>query len=165
MAEAVTASRVGCTRTENPTPGTSGSLSAERRRTLAAASARILPSDDGPGAAETGVVDYIDGALRDRWHRHFVPLMERGLDFLEALARESHGTDFGACTPEQQDAVLHRAQRFPNNDARRFFQRLVELTLEGFLCDPVHGGNGDRLGWRFLGFELDQPAPCDGAGR
>jgi hypothetical protein len=38
-------------------------LNAEEYPVLAAACARLLPSDEGPGAAEAGVVDYIDGLL------------------------------------------------------------------------------------------------------
>jgi gluconate 2-dehydrogenase gamma chain len=32
-----------------------------------------------------------------------------------------------------------------------FFQRLVTLTLEGFLSDPQYGGNRNQVGWRFIG--------------
>jgi gluconate 2-dehydrogenase gamma chain len=32
-----------------------------------------------------------------------------------------------------------------------FFQRLVTLTLEGYLSDPKYGGNRDWIGWQFIG--------------
>lgn len=137
-------------------------LSAHGRALLAAATARILPGDDGPGSHEAGVAGYIERALADRCHRHFLPLMERGLEFLDQLAAEQLGQTFLACTPQQQDKVLTQVQHFPNNDARSFFQSLVDLTLEGFLCDPVHGGNRDGLGWRFIGFTPRPSAACAG---
>ncbi|MEP7010931.1 MAG: gluconate 2-dehydrogenase subunit 3 family protein [Acidobacteriota bacterium] len=126
-------------------------LTTTRRRVLGAAVARILPSDDGPGARETGVAEYIVGALAERMNRHNIPLFERGLDFLEVLAQGRASREFCSCSPSQQDEILREAQEFPNNDARRFFAQLVLLSLEGFLCDPQHGGNQGHLGWRYLG--------------
>jgi hypothetical protein len=38
-------------------------LTGEQQKTLAAAVERILPSDDGPGAAETGAAAYIERLL------------------------------------------------------------------------------------------------------
>lgn len=135
-------------------------LSADRRRILWAAAARILPSDDGPGAAETGAAVYVEAALADRWHRHVRPLFERGLDLFQALARGAHGQDFTGCTADQQDATLRVAQDFPNNEARRFFETLIHLVLEGFLCAPSHGGNRGGLGWEYVGFDPADPPSC-----
>jgi Gluconate 2-dehydrogenase subunit 3 len=132
-------------------------LSAAHKATLEAAASRLLPSDDGLGAAETGVIDYIENALQDRCNSDFLPLLTRGLDFFEHLAGQQTGKSFVECTPEEQDRILCHVQRFPNNDARRFFQKLIELTLEGFLCDPRHGGNRGALGWRYLNL------PCRGS--
>src|SRR5262249_16164620 len=76
---------------------------AARRRLLAAAVSRILPSNDGPGATETGVVDYIERALCDPWHRHFRPLFEKGLELFDALASNTKGKDFVSCRADEQD--------------------------------------------------------------
>src|SRR2546421_599553 len=38
-------------------------LGDDEYRVVQAACARMIPSDDGPGATEAGVVDYIDGLL------------------------------------------------------------------------------------------------------
>lgn len=135
-------------------------LAAVQRRILEAAVSRILPSSDGPGAAETGVANYIERAMIDPWHRHFQPLFERGLDFFEVLASNTKGKDFVSCTADEQDEVLRVTQEFPNNDARRFFEMLVHLVLEGFLCDPSHGGNQGELGWKYFRFESLAPGSC-----
>ncbi len=126
-------------------------LTPARQLLLAAAVARILPSDDGPGAAETGVMEYVADALEEPRHRHLVSLFERGLDFLQVLAQGRKSTDFAACSGADQDEILREAQEFPNNDARRFFEHLILLSIEGFLCHPRHGGNRGGLGWRYLG--------------
>ena len=136
-------------------------LSPSRRLILAATTARILPSQDGPGAAEAGVVDYIEVAMQDPWNRHFHGLLERGLDFIRHLGEKLKNKDFSMCEPTEQDEVLLYLQEFPNNDCRRFFYKLIELTLEGCLCSPKHGGNRDHLGWRYVGFEPGAPTICE----
>lgn len=137
-------------------------LTPTRRQVLAAAVARILPSGDGPGAAETGVMEYVAGALEEPRYQHLAPLFERGLDFLQALAQQKGGADFVARPEAEQDEILREAQGFPNNDARRFFESLILLSIEGFLCHPKHGGNRGFQGWRYLGYESDaaQVADC-----
>lgn len=137
-------------------------LSAAQYRILEAAASRILPSGDGPGAAETGVARYIAQAILDPWHRHFRPLFERGLEFFDALAMNAQGRSFTSCTEDQQDEILRAAQEFPNNDSRRFFDMLVHLVLEGFLCHPSQGGNQEELGWKFFRSELVGSGYCAG---
>ena len=36
--------------------------------------------------------------------------------------------------------------------ARAFFDMLVQHTREGFLSDPIYGGNRDLSGWKTIGF-------------
>ncbi|HYO16625.1 MAG TPA: gluconate 2-dehydrogenase subunit 3 family protein, partial [Thermoanaerobaculia bacterium] len=107
--------------------------------------------------------DYIERAMTDPWHRHFRPLFARGLDFFEVLASNMKGKDFVSCTADEQDEVLRVAQEFPNNDARRFFESLVHLALEGFLCDPSHGGNRGEFGWKYFRFESLASETCSTA--
>lgn len=135
-------------------------LSFDHQAILEAATARILPSDQDPGARETKVMDYIADALRDPMHRSFLPLLRRGLDFIQDFAEERSQKAFVDCEPDEQDAVLKEVQLFPNNASRRFFDTMIELTLEGFLCDPSRGGNAHQLGWEHVGFQLDQPEAC-----
>jgi len=136
-------------------------LTETERHTLVAALDRILPSDDGPGATEAGVAEYVEQALRERRHRALEPLVTSGLERLRALARELHGHDFADCTPAQRDDVLRQLQRLPERAPRLFLSRLVQLGLEGFLCDPVHGGNRDGAGWRAVGYAPRNPGPVD----
>ena len=142
-------------------PQTAGAvLSSHEKDVLQSATARILPSEEGPGAAEARVTDYILNALEDPRLHGFLPLLRRGLEFLDYLAQESLTSDFAKCSSEDQDRILHQAQIFPNNDSRRFFDTLVELTLEGFLCDPSRGGNANQVGWLHIEYQLQQPPEC-----
>lgn len=89
--------------------------------------------------------------------------MAEGLDLLEALARSFYARGFAESDESQQDAVLAHVQSgaadTPGFSASRFFERLTILTLEGYLGDPVHGGNRDCVGWRFIGYEPGAPQP------
>jgi gluconate 2-dehydrogenase gamma chain len=125
-------------------------MTREQQRALAAAVERILPSDDGPGAKETGAAAYIERLLETDGFRSWQPLFDDGLDRFEELAQELHGQSFSAGSPEQRDEVLRRFQAEPDRLRRIFFRKLVSLSLEGFLCDPAHGGNRGGLGWSYL---------------
>ena len=140
-------------------------LDVAQRQTLEAATRRILPSDDGPGAAEAGVADYIAGALG---HHALAPVRRQlaaGLDALGTIAVETHGKTFADCDAEEQDALLGKLQSSPERLHQLLINRLVMLSLEGFLCHPAHGGNRDGVGWdyvRHTSLEDHQPL-CDHA--
>jgi gluconate 2-dehydrogenase gamma chain len=62
----------------------------------------------------------------------------------------------GTISPDEQDSFLSVLE----NDSRdlggvpssTFFESLLEMTIEGFFCDPAYGGNKDMVGWRLIGF-------------
>lgn len=120
-----------------------------QRRTLAAAASRILPSDDGPGAAETGAATYVEAALGEERLRGWFPLVSFGLDRIEAIAREALGTGFAEAGPEQQDEVLRRLQSLPEPPVHHFFAQLVRLCVEGFAGAPGPG-------WDYLGYPPEE---------
>lgn len=149
--------------------------SPELRRTLAAAMARILPADPAsgrPGAAELGAADYAAAVLAGR-ERGWQPLFEQGLAVLDGLVEEAAGADgaaettgnvdgatFADAAEEIQDAALSQLAQMSAAAPRAFFSRLVQLTLEGCLADPRHGGNRGGQGWPALG--AAPPASCCG---
>jgi gluconate 2-dehydrogenase gamma chain len=137
-------------------------LTVAQRIVLAAAAERILPSDDGPGAAETGAAAYIERLLETDRFRSWQPLFEDGLGRLEELAAELHGLPFPDCSEDARDEVLRRLQTDPDRLRQAFFRQLVSLTLEGFLCDPAHGGNRGGLGWSYLGVPEVRTGHCLG---
>jgi gluconate 2-dehydrogenase gamma chain len=119
-------------------------LTGEQRRVLAAAVDRILPSDDGPGAAETEAAVYVERLLETNPFRSWQPLFDDGLDRFEELAAELYGRPFTEISPEERDEVLRRFQAEPDRLRQTFFRKLVSFTLEAFLRDPAH------LGWSYL---------------
>lgn len=132
-----------------------------------AASSRIIPTDDLPGAHEANVVGFIDAQLAQPHFAVFKREFVAGLAALDLVAAEKHGARFADNTPAQQDEVLAAIQAGEGSSgafsADHFFQVLFTLTLEGFLSDPVHGGNKDQAGWKVIGFVPEEPRP-HGAG-
>ena len=95
-----------------------------------AACARLIPSDDDPGATEAGVVDYIDGLLGA---------------FLTDPPRIWAGGPFsGRAGGDAGFAAFHRLTAL-----------LHEHACEGMYAAPEYGGNRDLVGWRYIGFEGD----------
>jgi gluconate 2-dehydrogenase gamma chain len=129
---------------------------------VAAATGRILPSDDsGPGAQEAGVVIYIDRQLagpygRDRDRYTQGPFVEDAPPEFgyqgKATPREIYRQGlrnlkgFDRLPPDEQDARLKQIE------SSRFFTLLRQHTIEGMFCDPMHGGNKDMVGWQLVGF-------------
>jgi gluconate 2-dehydrogenase gamma chain len=124
-------------------------LSASQLRTLAAAAERILPSDDGPGAAETGVAAYVAAALGEERLQGWLPLFSHGLDRLDEIAREAFGVGFAEAAPDRRDEILRRLQGLPEPPLRHFFAQLVRLCVEGFV-------GKDGPGWRYVGYPPDE---------
>ncbi len=131
------------------------SLNPHDAATLDAVFERMFPADnDGPGAAEIGVTDYVDKALGGAYadlqlfYRNGVAALDR-----EMLGRA--GKQFTAASPAEQDQVIQALERnelpscsdFP---ARAFFELLRTHLQEGLFADPVYGGNKEKSGWKLI---------------
>ncbi|WP_328914206.1 MULTISPECIES: gluconate 2-dehydrogenase subunit 3 family protein [unclassified Streptomyces] len=125
-------------------------LEPEARAALRAVVSRLIPADElGPGAVEAGADDYIVAALRgalasraDRYRAGLAAIDE------ESLRRTGHR--FAELDPPRQDELLQRWGR--SRPLADFVETVREHTVEGFLGDPVHGGNRDRIGWDLIGY-------------
>lgn len=169
-----------------------------QRATVEAAMARIIPTDDTPGATEAGCVDFVDrylsgigyiyakpdgsgfetltGPSADAWRQRIEIMRGRyteGLADLDRRARAAFGEDFVALSPERQDATLSEVEKAgsaakastPGESLGEpalqqtstevdldFLPLLIAHTRQGFYCDPIYGGNRDRIGWTVIGF-------------
>ena len=128
-----------------------------------AITARIIPTDETPGAREAGAVYFIDRALTT-FASDNQGDYRKGLPDLQTHVREMFPslTKFSAATPEQQDQILHdldpstvRVGR--GNRSRVGEQNFIELvrqhTIAAFLIDPDSDrrGNKDGVGWKLIG--------------
>src|SRR5689334_16251728 len=111
-----------------------------------AVTARIIPSDDTPGAREAGVVYFIDRALIT-FAIDDQKTYREGLPGLKARVRELFPSveKFSSATPEQQDQILHsmdeqtgptRRHSRSGGASSSFFQAVRVHTIQGFLIDP-----------------------------
>jgi len=148
---------------EQRTTGPGRVLDATQWETLRAACARLIPTDQDPGATEANVVNFIDAQLATPHVGGFREEILAGLRQLDVLARRAAGTSFAAAPAAVQDQALLRLQRGMRLErrfgSRHCFQVLLTLTLEGFLGHPLYGGNHDLAGWRCVGFQLRPPHP------
>ena len=140
-------------------------LSAEQWKLVEAITARILPSDDTPGAREAGCVNFIDKALA---HEDAVlrATYEQGTAALDAVTRARFEKPFVELATTEQDAVLASlqdgaAEAWPAKDVtqQEFFDTVRMHTILGFLSDPAHGGNRDYIGWKLTGYPGPDPPP------
>jgi len=133
----------------------------EEAAEIDAITARIIPTDETPGAREAGVVYFIDHALTT-FAVEDQKTYREGLPSLQARVRKLFpGVEkFSSATPEQQDQVLHSIDDHANTGGRgarrraaggSFFATLRVHTITGFLIDPDSGGNRDGVGWKVIG--------------
>lgn len=132
-------------------------LGPEPTAILEAAVARIVPADDnGPGAREAGVADYISRVL-ERDDPSLAPVYRDGLAELETRARATFGRSFPALEPGEQDAVLAALEGDAGRRADSFFELLLQHVREGMFGDPAYGGNRRGLGWQLIGYPGPRP--------
>lgn len=138
-------------------------LTAEQAKDVAAIAARIIPTDEDPGATEAGVVYFIDRALKT-FASGDLPAYEEGLKNTNQITSKMFPgvTRFLAATTEQQDKVLEELskdqklaplgrRRLPAGRPGDFFAVIWGHTVMGFLADPEAGGNRDYAGWKAIG--------------
>jgi gluconate 2-dehydrogenase gamma chain len=137
-------------------------FSPEEGADVDAITARIIPSDETPGAREAGVVYFIDRALTT-FALEDQTTYRDGLPALQARTQELFPTvaKFSAATPDQQDQILRsfESQANPGRNPRRraaagsFFETVRAHTVIGFLIDPesATGGNRNGIGWKLIG--------------
>ncbi|MEM5387268.1 gluconate 2-dehydrogenase subunit 3 family protein [Paraburkholderia phymatum] len=143
---------------------------------------RLIPEDGlGPGALKAGVPEYIDRQMETAyghgklWYMQgpFHPdqppelgyqmnmtprdIYRHGIKECDGYcAKRYGGKTFSQLETKLQDAVLldieHNKVHFDTVPARTFFSLLLGNTKEGFLADPIYGGNKDMIGWKLVGF-------------
>jgi len=134
-------------------------MTVEQRRTLKAATERLIPSTaNSGGAAEARVMSFVDWAIeQELFEQHFLRVGE-ALSLLDDLATSRYGSAFADCNETEQDSIMKGLHAFPHVIPRLRFESLLYITLAGFLCHPRYGGNRDLVGWSQIGFE-PIPAP------
>ena len=134
----------------------------DQKRIFAAAADRVLPGSTGPGATGAHVVGFLEKLWHQPVFRQKTEMFSQGFALLQDFARALHGQDFADCCAAERDVVLRRLEAVPHPTARGFLVSLVRVTLSGYLCHPDHGGNRDKIAWRFFGISFPRRPPKQG---
>jgi len=111
-------------------------FTAYQRATIEAAMARIIPTDDTPGAREAGCIDFVDrylsgiefifakpdgsgfevlkGRIADAWRRRIEIMRTRyieGILDLDSRSRKAFSANFADLAPEHQDSILREVEK------------------------------------------------------
>jgi gluconate 2-dehydrogenase gamma chain len=139
-------------------------LSAKEAEVVEALCAQIIPADkpgdksidksidESAGAKEAGVLYYIEEQLAGPLAR-FSDDYHRGVPLLNNFSREQTGKLFPDLDFEEQTELLHRIESERGSEVDKFFQLVIDHTMQGFYGSPKHGGNKDEVSWRMLGIE------------
>jgi gluconate 2-dehydrogenase gamma chain len=123
-------------------------LGAEEAADFSAIAARIIPSDDTPGATEAGVIYFMDNVLGDPEREPILEALRDGLRELQyQVATEYNLAFFVELDVQQQDELLRA------NERTAFFNTMRYLTIAGTFSLPEYGGNRDNIGYNIIGFE------------
>lgn len=130
----------GCRPSDN---GSLQTLSQDQYELVARISDIIIPPTDTPGAKAAGVQDFVDHMLTN-WNteeerEHFL----EGLDHVDDLSRENHGSAFLDLGEEQQTDVLEalekEARENPAGESEPdpFFRMMKEFTIVGYYTSEI----------------------------
>jgi Gluconate 2-dehydrogenase subunit 3 len=113
-----------------------------------ALTSQIIPSGDGPGAREAGVIYFIDRALvtfeADKREAY-----RYGMQEIQMARRKlfPDSTSIASLTAAQQIDLLRSVEK------TAFFELLRTHTVWGFVGSPSYGGNREKAGWTHIGFD------------
>ncbi len=124
-------------------------LDAGEARLIEAISDTVIPADDAPGAAASGVVTYIDRQLAGPLAR-FREAYRVGAGQFDAACRAQHARSFAELDADARTAFLHNIDAQGPPALRGFFRMVADHTMQGFYGSPVHGGNRGEASWRML---------------
>lgn len=156
-------------------------LTADEAKEVAAIFDRLIPADElGMSASDAGCVTYVDrqlagpfgkaasvyrlGPIKDGTPQQGPQMKQTpaeryrtGLAGLGAYCKTNFsGKLFSALSGDEQDDVLRRMEAgkvsFAGTDGQEFFALLLQGVQEGYLADPIYGGNKDMVGWKMIGF-------------
>jgi gluconate 2-dehydrogenase gamma chain len=162
-------------------PGGWHFFTAQEGATVEAFVDRLIPADDlSPGGKDCGCAVFIDRQLAGPYGRFegyymsgpfqkgtkqqgpqspLTPAMHyrQALSALNSACRDKFGGKaFADLTEAQKDDVIggleHGAFKLGGTDSQEFFKLILKDTQNGFLADPIYGGNRNLAAWKMIGF-------------
>jgi gluconate 2-dehydrogenase gamma chain len=156
-------------------------FTADEAATVEAFVDRLIPADpETPGGKDLGCAVFIDRQLAGPYGRFEGLYMSapfqtgtaqqgpqspltpaehyrQALVELDRYCRDTYGgKSFAALADEQKDAVIGGLEggtiMLGKAPGAAFFKLILTDTQQGFLADPIYGGNRDMAGWKMIGF-------------
>ncbi len=142
---------------------------------------RLIPADElSPGGKECGCAVFIDRQLAGPYGRFDGYYMSgpfhkgtkqqgpqspetpaqqyrKGLAAFEVASRSKFGgRSFTQLSDDEKDEAIKSLEdgtlKLDGIDAQKFFKLILKDTQNGFLADPIYGGNKDMVSWKMIGF-------------
>jgi gluconate 2-dehydrogenase gamma chain len=155
-------------------------LTATEHAFFAAAADTMIPADElSPSGSDCGVATFIDRQLAGsygagaRLYRdgpfvkakpefgYQLPLNPReffraGIAAANDWSRKTYGKDFDRLADADRVAALKAMEggtaELAGVSSRGFFEALLQITMEGYLADPIYGGNRNMASWKMVGY-------------
>lgn len=163
------------------TPGGWHYFTSHEAATVEAFVDRLIPADElSPGGKDCGCAVFIDRQLAGPYGRfdgyYMAGPFQQGTKqqgpqsqvtpaqhYRKALAAfdkgciaKFDGKNFADLSDDQKDQAIKGLEdgslKLDGTDAQEFFKLILKDTQNGFLADPVYGGNKDMASWRMIGF-------------
>ncbi|MGB6506266.1 MAG: gluconate 2-dehydrogenase subunit 3 family protein, partial [Xanthobacteraceae bacterium] len=163
------------------TPGGWKYFTPQEAATVEAFVDRLIPADDlSLGGKDCGCAVYIDRQLAGPYGRfdgyYMAGPFQKGTKqqgpqspvtpaqqyrvalsaFDQACHSKYDGKAFAALTDAQKDEAItgleNGSLKLDGTDGQEFFKLILKNTQNGFLADPIYGGNKDMASWKMIGF-------------
>jgi gluconate 2-dehydrogenase gamma chain len=163
------------------TPGPWHFFTAQEAATVEAFVDRLIPPDHlSPGGKDCGCAVFIDRQLAGPYGRfdgyYMSGPFQKGTKqqgpqspltpaqhyrkalaaFEDACRNKFDGKVFTALSDEQKDEAIKGLEdgslKLEGLDSKEFFKLILKNTQNGFLADPIYGGNKDAASWKMIGF-------------
>lgn len=120
---------------------------------------RQLAGDYGSAAAIYRLGRFVKGTPEQGPQSPLTPAQRyrQGLAALDAYTQKTFHQPFVALNGDQQDELLRRMEANQLDlgadvETKVFFELLLQNVREGFLSDPIYGGNKEMASWKMIGF-------------
>lgn len=122
---------------------------------------RQLAGDYGKGATLYRLGRFVKGTFEQGTQSPLTPSerWRKGLVVLDEYCQARFSNSFVQLNGDQQDEILRNFEANEinvsaefHNGAKEIFEQILANVREGFLADPIYGGNKGMVSWKMIGF-------------
>jgi len=118
----------------------------------------LFPSTPGPSVEDIKVINLLNDYLSDpNTDPEEQQSIIKGIEWINEISQNSYMVDFSNLTKEKQEKVLQKILQKPWGE--RWVSKLLTLTFEALLLDPIYGINTHEAGWKYLNHIPGKPRP------